>query len=353
MRGFEKMGRLGAWAGVLLCIAMGNSYAASDIQAILAEVDTALTKGDSVNAERLVGEALGEQGVTAAEESQLLSDRALAYELDGRREEALADYTKAIEMHALPRADQIRALLERGLTLDAMNKLGEAISNYTAALKLDPHFAIALNNRANAYRRLNRRVEARRDYIASLAAGNIQAEYPYYGLGQISEAQGDNAAARGYYAYALAANPKFTLAAERLSVLGGAPDEAVVAPVLLRPPEPATAPENIGVVQHPPKWNFIQHKSHSELRPSLAADSSNGYIAQLGAWRTEEQAAGGWVRAVRLAANLLGDASPSILPVELSNKGRFYRLRVKPMGNAVTFCASLKMKGLDCEPVKE
>ena len=96
------------------------------------------------------------------------------------------------------RDEQARALFARGLLLDGMNRVDDALQDYSAALALLPKFAAALNNRANVYRRLRRFAEARRDYQASLAAGNPQGQYPYYGLGQIAEAEGRNDQAKGF-----------------------------------------------------------------------------------------------------------------------------------------------------------
>src|SRR4029077_20116198 len=72
------------------------------------------------------------------------------------------------------------------------------------------------NNRANALRRLGRLSAARSDYEASMRIGNPHPEYPDYGMGQIAEALGQPAAAVEYYRSALAANPQFTLAEDRL-----------------------------------------------------------------------------------------------------------------------------------------
>src|SRR6185312_5400895 len=139
-----------------------------------------------------------------------------ALETAGRRDDALAAYTKAIESHLLDRAAQARALFDRGLLLDGMGRLDDALQDYTGALSLSPKFAAALNNRANVYRRLRRFSEAQHDYRASLAAGNPKSEYPYYGLGQIAEAEGRNDQARTFYGKALAAAPDFVLASQKL-----------------------------------------------------------------------------------------------------------------------------------------
>jgi tetratricopeptide (TPR) repeat protein len=173
---------------------------------------------------------------------------ARALEISGQRDEALADYTEAIESHALDRDVQARALFARGLLLDGMNRLDDAAKDYGAALSLSPKFAAALNNRANVSRRLRRFTEAQHDYRASLAAGNPQSQFPYYGLGQIAEAQGKIVQARGFYAKALAAAPDFGLASQRLAAL------QILDPIHLHPPEPIARAEKAAelVIVHPP-----------------------------------------------------------------------------------------------------
>ncbi len=83
-----------------------------------------------------------------------------------------------------------RAKFDRGVVLEELGRNEEALADYTAAINLQPRFAAGLNNRGNLYRRLGRLDDAARDYNASLASGNAQPEYPLYGLGQISEALG-------------------------------------------------------------------------------------------------------------------------------------------------------------------
>src|SRR6185312_6129025 len=160
----------------------------------------------------------GAISATGGRSAQLI-EAGRALEMSGQRDAALVDYTQAIESHALDRDGQARALFARGLLLGGMDWLDDALKDYGAALSLSPKFAAALNNRANVYRRLHRFAEAERDYRASLAAGNPQTQYPYYGLGQIAEARGKPEQARRFYAQALAAAPGFVLASQKLAAL--------------------------------------------------------------------------------------------------------------------------------------
>ncbi|HWF64509.1 MAG TPA: tetratricopeptide repeat protein, partial [Rhizomicrobium sp.] len=83
---------------------------------------------------------------------------------------------------------------------------------------------------------------------ASLAAGNPQTQYPYYGLGQIAEAQGKTEQATEFYAKALTAAPNFVLASRKLAGLEAA------TPIHLHPPETVARAEMASepVIVHPP-----------------------------------------------------------------------------------------------------
>jgi tetratricopeptide (TPR) repeat protein len=236
-----------------------------------------------------------------------------------------------------------------------MNRLDDALKDYSAALSVSPKFAAALNNRANIYRRLHRFAEAQHDYRASLAAGNPQIEYPYYGLGQIAEAQGKTGQARNFYAKALVAAPDFVLASQKMAALD-APEAIhlhppqkiaraakVADPVILRPPPAKSAPIHL----RPPE-PVSYDKDSPALKPALDWTGLGGQV-QLGAWRTEAEATQGWNRAVRQAAGVLEGYSPHIVAVDLPGAGRYYRLRVATdKSGSKALCEALTAKGLAC-----
>jgi tetratricopeptide (TPR) repeat protein len=280
-----------------------------------------------------------------------------ALEMSGQKDEALADYTEAIESHELDRDARTRALFDRGLLLDGMNRLDHALKDYSAALSVSPKFAAALNNRANIYRRLHRFAEAQHDYRASLAAGNPQIEYPYYGLGQIAEAQGKTGQARNFYAKALVAAPDFVLASRKMAALDAPeaihlhPPQKIARaakaadPVILRPPPARSAPVHL---RPPEPVPASYDKDSPALKPALDWTGLGGQV-QLGAWRTAAEATQGWNRAVRQAAGVLEGYSPHIVAVDLPGAGRYYRLRVATdKGGSKALCEALTAKGLAC-----
>ena len=318
--------------------------------------------------------AWGQAG--GAQEARARADRGHAREAAGAHEDAIADLTQAIAMHALPAVEEAHLLFDRGVIRDALGQLDAAAADYSATLLVMPRFAPALNNRANVYRRQNRLAEARRDYLASLAAGNPQPEYPWCGLGEVAEAEGDRVTAKDSYAHAVIANPAYRPAADRLAALGGpvaamaadqvihlrpphALAEAENSPIHLKPPQEARAamPPPPQAVR-PPQSNFAparyELEQDSGLRPALDNSASSGAQIQLGAWRTEEEAGAGWNKARQQAGNLLDGLSPHIVAADLPGKGRYYRLRAGPVqGPAASLCGELLLRGLPCIPARD
>jgi tetratricopeptide (TPR) repeat protein len=347
------------WASILVLAALsGPSLAAP-----FAEISAALAAGNGAEALRLADAGLGEADLSEADRARLIADRGFALNLGGDTDGALADLTQALDAKSLTTQEQARLYLERGLILDSLNRLDNAVGDYSAALRLAPNSAPALNNRANVFRRQNRFEDARRDYLASLAADNPAPEYPYYGLGQVAESEGKPDQARNFYARALAANPGYSLAAERVAALGGAAPQTQA--ITLKPPKGVSA-EDAPVVLHPPaakptaapaRAQAQPRKpaapSHPEdtvsLRPAL--DNPAGEQAQLGAWRSEGEAAAGWRRALTQANGALGEFSPHIVAVDLPGRGRFYRLRVVTL-DAKHLCATLTNQGVACIPAR-
>ena len=290
----------------------------------------------------------------------------------GAHNDALLDYTNAINMGALPRAEKSRTLFARGLVLDQTGKLEAAAGDYSAALALAPGFAPALNNRANVWRRMGRLNDAKRDYLASLAAGNPDMEYSYYGLGQIAEAEHHLEQARGFYTRAAAANPNYALPAERLAAL----DEREVIqlhppgqkadgekPITLRPPgspRPAAskpAPRSTAFKPAPRTAPIKTAKGSPGLRPALVEQPTksttakvpaqgSGGLVQLGAWRSHADAMEGWAKANRQAPGVLEGLHPLIVTADLP-QGRWFRLRIEAAAPRAV-CQALEDKGVTC-----
>lgn len=342
------------WAGT-------PARATGSAETVLADARAALDAGDAVNARRLVDDELKRPGLETVQRARLLVDRGLAFELMGSHELALVDFTAAIDAHALPIAEQAQALLQRGFLQDSQGRLKDALGDYTAAIRLAPDSAqAALNNRASIYRRQNRFREARRDYLSALDGDNPHPEYPYTGLGQIAEAEGDIESARRFYTKAAAANAHYVLAAERLAALGGSPDPAAdPVGVHLRssgatppPVDPPVAPSpRPGVAATSTQAPAPMPRKAPPLRPAIEGEAAAPAVSlvQLGAWRSRADAVAGWNQAIRKSDGALEGMVSIIQAADLPGKGRFYRLRVTPgPEGAQALCDRLAEKRLDC-----
>jgi tetratricopeptide (TPR) repeat protein len=353
-----------------LVLLLSAAHAAPGTEALIAEAGAALDAGKAAEAQRLANLGLSEKEASPFERGRLLLDRGLAQELLGAHQEAMADLTAAIETHALPPDERAQVLLQRGYLLDVQDRLDDAAKDYSAAITLKtPLLATALNNRANIYRRQNRFAQARRDYQAALAAGTPKPQYPYYGLGQIAEAEQDKGAARGFYAKALIADGGYQLAADRLAKLGGPPEAALVAPdvVKLRPPKdksggqpanqsvglhPTPASSDRIVLRPPPRRRAVS--ARPGLRPALdgAPAASSEPQVQLGAWRSEPEAQDGWDKAKIKAGGGLDGQVAHILRAEIPGKGTYFRLRLTT-ANPISLCIRLRKAGLDCVQARD
>jgi tetratricopeptide (TPR) repeat protein len=78
-------------------------------------------------------------------------------------DKAIADYDQAIRIE--PRAN---FFTNRGDSYQFKGELGTALGDYESALRLDPNFPLAYNNRAVLYAKMGERAKALADYEAAL-----------------------------------------------------------------------------------------------------------------------------------------------------------------------------------------
>lgn len=371
----------------ILCALMlagtANATTASSGTGALADVQAALDAGDAARAIVLADAAL--KDAHAGARGGLLYCRGVARELLGLNTQALADFTAALRIPGLPRGRREQVLLQRGFLRDGLGWLDAAADDYSTAIRMDGAVAaVALNNRANIYRRQNRLALAQRDYRAALAHGG-RPQYAWYGLGQIAEAGGDVEGARGSYAKAVAADPGYLLAADRLAALGGPAEDAApavtgpadtspvhaarladarpagtrsdLARIVLRPPREASGVAETGqgrvrLASVPALRPALD--SYPQDRPPAAPKAGNRAGVQLGAWRSQAEARQGWEKAVHRAGGALDGLEPRIVTADLPGQGRYYRLRtVAGNDGPARLCAQLTAAGQACFPVRD
>jgi tetratricopeptide (TPR) repeat protein len=335
------------------------------------EISAALAAGNGAAVLALADTGLREPGISSADRARLLMDRGFADQLLAQADNALTDLTQAIEIHGMTDLEQSRAYMERGIVLDGMGRIDDAIGDYSAVLRLDPSSLAALSNRARAYWRGNHFEEARQDFLASLAANNPAPEYSYYGLGQVAESEGKPEEAKDFYAKAVAADPHYSQAADRLAALGAlAAKQAAMSPpsgkmiaqaAPLAPaataaaaasPSPATksvTAQDAPAAKASPPPGAIKTATPPTSVTSAPEDAVPQ--VQLGAWRYQAQAETGWQRTVKKADGALAGLVPHIVIADVPGQGRYYRLRVET-AKGRELCALLTAKGMACTLVR-
>lgn len=91
--------------------------------------------------------------------------RGNCYNLLGKHDKAIADWTKWIEIEP----QDARAYQNRGTAYRALNQLPQAIKDYDQAIHLDPRYVKAHYNRGTCYEQLGDAHKALQDYEEALA----------------------------------------------------------------------------------------------------------------------------------------------------------------------------------------
>lgn len=129
-------------------------------------------------------------------------------QMNGDLEEAIALYTKSIELH--PTAE---ALTFRGWTYSFMGKYEEAMAECHKAIGVDPDFGNPYNDIGAYLIELGKLDEAIPWLEKAICAKRYDSYcFPHLNLGRIWEKKGDYFKAMASYESALRANPDYTLA---------------------------------------------------------------------------------------------------------------------------------------------
>ena len=122
-----------------------------------------------------------------------IASRGQAYGLINRYEEALADFTRAIELDE----KYAGAIALRGATYQLMKRYEEALADFTRAIELDEKYAGAIALRGGTYRSMKRYEEALADFTRAIEldekyTGTIgQRALTYYLMGNFDQALQD------------------------------------------------------------------------------------------------------------------------------------------------------------------
>lgn len=104
-------------------------------------------------------------------------------------------------------------------------------------------------------------------------------------------------------------------------------------------------------MKQPVVEELVEEPAAEPVKPAPVVASGKSYVLQLGAFRTEEAADAGWKLLATRHAAVLGELERFIVPADLGDKGKFFRLQAGPFAEraaANAQCASLKTAGVDC-----
>ncbi|MFO1090021.1 MAG: tetratricopeptide repeat protein [Hyphomicrobiales bacterium] len=148
-----------------------------------------------------------------------LLNRALARQGLGQTAQAIDDYSAAMRVDALSPEMRAVALYNRGLAYQALQKRPQAIEDFTSALYLNPQLAQAYHARGNALRESGQYLFALSDYEKAKLYNHPQPYIPVYGEALTYEALGRPAEAKKALEEVLAMKPDFAPARDRLAAL--------------------------------------------------------------------------------------------------------------------------------------
>ncbi len=132
-------------------------------------------------------------------------NRGLAYQSKEQYDQAIADYTKAIELDP----KYARPYNNRGLAYKNKGQYDQAIADFTKAIELDPKYTYAYYNRGNAYQSKGQYDQAIADFTKAIEL-DPKFTNAYYNRGFAYKNKGQYDQAIADYSKAIELDPKFT-----------------------------------------------------------------------------------------------------------------------------------------------
>jgi lipoprotein NlpI len=218
------------------CVAAsGSAFAASkNANVILAEqAYQSLAAGDQAAAIAGYSQAIESRNLPTEVLANSLLNRGLAHQQLSEHQEAIDDYSAAMQLDAMSAKLRATALYNRGLSQQKLDNQSAAIEDFTSALFLDPTFAHAYYSRGNSLKDSGQFLFALSDYEKALRNNHPDQARVYYAEALTYENLLRNDDARKSLERAVAANPGFQQANQKLAALqGNAPARVAKDPIL-------------------------------------------------------------------------------------------------------------------------
>jgi tetratricopeptide (TPR) repeat protein len=181
----------------------------------------ALAAGDQKAAIDAYSQAIESRDLPTEVLANALLNRGLAYQQMSEHQKAIDDYSAALSLDAMSAELRATALYNLALSQQKMQNLSAAIEAYTSALFLDPAFAHAYYGRGNALRESGQFLFALSDYEKAIRYHHPYSAQVHYAEALTYESLKRPNDARKSLELAIAANPKFSQAIEKLASLRG------------------------------------------------------------------------------------------------------------------------------------
>lgn len=184
---------------------------------------SALQAGDTATAIAGYSEAIEARDLAPEELANALINRGYAYQQAGEHERAVDDYTAALRIDAMSGKLRATTLYNRGLSQQKLEHPVLAIEDFTSALFLEPEFAHAYYLRGTILRENGQFLFALSDFEKAIRFKHPQPHLAYYGEALAYEQLHRLDEAQVALNKAIAADPSFAPARDKLSELGALP----------------------------------------------------------------------------------------------------------------------------------
>ena len=384
------------------CVAAsGPAFAAAkNPNEIIAEqAYQALAAGDQKGAIEAYSTAIESQALPTEALANALLNRALAYQQLTAQQDAIDDYTAALRLDAMTAELRAMALYNRGLCQQKLQNLSAAVEDFTSALFLNPAFAQAYLMRGNALRGSGQFLFALSDYEKATRYHHPNAAQVYYAEALTYESLRRPNDARKSLELAVAANPAFSAAQEKLATLQGSvvakPVQVAAAAVgggelVMRKPdlpkavEPSdellggsssdpivtsavSAPAVRKIVDRVPVEEekiLAVEAVEDDVEPAAAEPEivvateeepaaealPQGWMVQVASATSEDGAWSTWKK-MKAKHQSLASVKPVVVRADLGTKGVVYRVRLAgfvDQNAAKKSCSKLKSSGVSC-----
>ena len=383
------------------CVAAsGPAFAATKTpnEIIAEQAYRALAAGDQRAAINAYSQAIESQDLPTEVLANALLNRGLAHQQIALYQDAIDDYTAALRLDAMGAGLRATALYNRGLSHQKKNALSAAVEDYTSALFLDPSFAHAYYGRGNALRESGQFLFALSDYEKAARYKHPNIEHVYFAEALAFENLKRPGDAQKSLERAIAANPKFNLAIEKLAVLQGSgtskpvymaalnagggqttvrkpdlpkavepTDELLTAgvsdPILtaaVSKPAVAKIPDRIPVEEEKiVAVEVVEEEEPAATEPAGAelseeepaeAPVADGWSVQLASATSENGAWSTWEK-MKAKHKALAAQKPVVVRADLGTKGIVFRVRLagfEDQNAAKKSCSKLKSRGVSC-----